>query len=89
MNTVILSFGYIGPKSNFCEEKSDNFLLRVEKFLIKAFLDRGLELQHEYSWPDGSLYKKVVSEKSSDEIRLIASEICESCNFADVHLLDY
>lgn len=76
VNYFSISFAYKGRKCNFpIDEDHDPSLklLAAEKAVEKLFETLKIDFLHEYSWPDGSLYKYVRTELDSETLK---SKLC-------------
>jgi hypothetical protein len=69
---IVVEFSYPGPYSNFPggSGKADSANMSAEKIVENTLKAGGFKFYHEYSWPDGSLYKAVVvpEGKSPEEV---------------------
>jgi len=75
-----VSFGYGGPKTNFPHENEDGSMSDASKVCFaaddvceKLGKKLGLNLLHQYSFPDGSLYKYVKDERTAAEVKALLS----------------
>lgn len=71
MNYFSVSIYVPGPYSNCpgAEPEIDDFAWNGDKFVEFVLTSSGVEFLHEYSWPDGSCYKYVRSNLTSDELK--------------------
>jgi hypothetical protein len=61
MQYASLDFTYTGPYSNHPDgsPEANKALTIADRAVHEAATERGVEMVHEYLWPDGSLYKMI------------------------------
>lgn len=68
---IVVGYTYPGPYSNFPGGgKADEANMIAERIVENTLKTGGFKFYHEYSWPDGSLYKAVVvpKDKSPEDV---------------------
>jgi hypothetical protein len=80
MSYYSVSFRYYGPKTNFPCEKPDGTMSDASKACFEAedicegaCKKLGLNYLHEYSFPDGSIYKYVKDSRSAAKLKELLS----------------
>lgn len=63
MAFYILSFGYVGPKSNFGCGESDKALSEANGKVETVLTGNGYNWRHAYCWTDGTLHKFISTDK--------------------------
>lgn len=70
MNHFSVEFYHPGPYTSFPDEdETTKSALRYDALIERTLKEAGFDLRHQYSWPDGSCYKYVRSDK--DGINLV------------------
>ena len=64
-----VSFNYPGPFSNHCEDEASEASFAAEKKVEQALKAADITFKHQYSYPDGSLYKWISSHLSIDTLK--------------------
>ena len=60
----LVDFGYQGPMLGPEDPESNKAASEAEKEVGRIFKENGITFRHEYTWPDGSLFKWIYTEKS-------------------------
>lgn len=73
MNYFSIEFHYSGPKGMGADESFNDSpihkaLADAEIHVVTKLAEAGIDWRHEYSWPDGSLYKFVRSNLPREEL---------------------
>lgn len=70
VKNYVIEFDYPGPRSENPGDRpeADDALASADSIVELALDSSGLTWSHEYAWPDGSLFKRVASPLSKDEI---------------------
>lgn len=89
MKKLTLGFAYTGPKTNYPDDEDNGpslALIKAEKAVIAAMTAAGLLCQHEYTWPDGSLYKSTLVGDSPEDVTSAIDVINKALDGHDIYV---